>query len=272
MNLKSIWKWITDPNNQRILFFTALVIFVLLYLKGCNDRERLEAKLQMSNNNIVALQDTVRVEKTRSGELQYVKTVLSADLKDLKQLNSDLYKEVKDQKTQVYYISKITAQLNDKIEGWNPGGEHTYDPISGNDMIDWKFDTTGINWSRSISGTTSFKITSSCNGYEVKPIGSKLDNVNYKFSLTTGLKESKTHKGSLEIFINSTYPGMTFTDIQGSIIDPEDFRKYLPAPKPHRWSFGPYFGIGYGITLKQQTQLVPTINIGLGLQYKLFSF
>lgn len=272
MNLTSIFKWVFSPTGQRVILFSALVIFVLFFLKGCNDKARLEAELRMANNNIVALNDTVRIEKTRSGELQYVKTTLIADMKTLKDLNSDLYKEVKDQKSQVYYLSKITAEINDRIGGWNPGGEHTYDPVTGNDAIDWKFDTTGTNWSRSIAGTTSFKITSSCNGYKVDPVGSRLGNVDYKFGLTTGLKESETHKGSLEIFIKSTYPGMTFTDIQGSIVNPEDFRKYLPSPKPHKWSFGPYVGIGYGITLQQTPRLVPTFNVGLGLQYKLFSF
>jgi hypothetical protein len=270
--LVSIWKWIKDPNNQRVIFFLALVVFILLFLKGCNDKEKLEAELRMKENNLIALQDTVRVEKTKNGELQYVKTTLMADMNSLKELNKDLYDEVKNQKSQVYYISKITAEIRDKVNGFTPGGDHEYDPVTGNDNVTWKFDTTGTNWSRTISGNTSFKVTSSCTGYKIEPKGSMLTDVNYKFGLITGLKESEKYPGSLEIFINSTYPGMAFTDIQGSIVNPDDFKKFLPSPKPHRWVIGPYVGIGYGITLQKNPILAPVFNVGFGIQYKIYSF
>ena len=272
MNLIAIWNWIKNPNNQRIIFFVALTIFVILFLRGCNERARLEAELQMKDNNLIALQDTVRIEKTKSGELQYVKTAFMADLKTLKDLNRELYDEVQEQKSQVYYISKITAEIKDKVKGFVPTGDHEYDPVSGNDNIGWKFDTIGTNWSRSISGNTLFKVSSTCTGYKIEPKGSILNDVNYKFGLTTGLKESEKHPGSLEIFINSTYPGMTFTDIQGSIVNPEALKKYLPSEKPRKWSFGPYVGIGYGITLQKNPMLVPVFNLGLGIQYKIYSF
>ena len=65
---------------------------------------------------------------------------------------------------------------------------------------------------------------------------------------------------------------MVFTDIQGAIVNPEEFKKFLPSPKPKKFSFGPYLGIGYGITLESTPRLAPSVNIGLGVQYKLFNF
>ena len=221
---------------------------------------------------MIALQDTLRTEKTKNGETQFIKSALISDIETLKQLNSDLYKEVKNQKTQVFYLSKMTAEIRDKVKGISTGGEHQYDPVSGKDIITWNFDTIGTNWSRKLNGFTSFQVSSDCNGYKITPIKSQLDNIDYKFNLTTGLKKSEKYPGSLEIFINSTYPGMTFTDIEGSIVDPSEFKKYLPTEKVKKWSFGPYLGIGYGITLENTPRLAPTINLGLGIQYKIVSF
>ena len=259
-------------KNLNLIAFGAIALFLFMYLKSCDERSKLEEELAIRDNNLIALKDSLRVEKTKNGELQYIKTAFIADIKALKELNKDLYNEVKSQKSEVYYISKITAEIKDRIKGLTPGGDHKYDPVSGNDNISWEFDTTGTNWGRTIEGVTSFKVTSTCNGYKIEPKGSQLKDVKYKFSLVTGIKESEINKGSLEIFINSTYPGMTFTDIQGSVVNPEELKKYLPSPKPHKWSVGPYVGVGYGVTLQQTPMFFPVFNVGIGLQYKIFSF
>lgn len=266
------WKWISDPKNSRVMVFAVFVVLLFLLLKSCSKNSRLEAELEMKEINITALQDSVRTEKTRSGELQQVKTALMADLKDLKKLNIDLYKEVKDQKQKVFYISKLIAEIVDKMNEWTPGGEYSYDPVDGTDNISWKFDTAGAGWSRDISGKTSFRVISTCEGYAITPIGSVLEHANYSFGLTTGLKKSEKYPDNLEIFVKSTYPGMVFTSIEGSLVNPDDFKDFFPSPREKRWSFGPYLGIGYGVTLEKVPQLLPTLNVGVGVQYKLISF
>jgi len=270
--LKNVWNGAKDSKNQSVVLFLIITVLVILFFRGCGETERLKAELRMKDNNIIALKDTVRVEKTRSGEMQQVKTILMADMKDLRELNRNLYEEVKDQKSKVYYISQITTQLNDKLKNWSQGGEHTYDPVTGTDNIAWNFDTTGTDWGRKISGITSFRITSNCTGYSIDPQSSYLENLSYNFLITTGLKESERFPGSLEIFVKSTYPGMTFDKIDGSIVNPSDFKKYLPSVKPKRWSIGPYVGFGYGITLQENPQLVPVFGAGIGIQYKVISF
>jgi hypothetical protein len=269
---KSIWNWVRDSRNQTAVMFIGIVVLVILFFRGCSEEERLRAELRMKENNIIALKDTVRTEKTRSGEMQQVKTILMADMKDLRDLNKNLYDEVKDQKGKVYYISQITAKLNDKLKNWTPGGEYIYDSVSGTDIISWNFDTSGNDWGRKISGRTSFKIASTCSGYTVTPRSSYLENLSYNFSITTGLKESQKFPGHLEIFVNSSYPGMTFDRIDGSLVNPSDFKKYLPSEKPKKWSIGPYIGLGYGITLQNTPQLAPVFSLGIGIQYKVISF
>lgn len=260
-------------STAEIILLGALIVFIFLFTKGCKDREYLESQLKMERNNLVAMKDTVRAEKTKSGKLQFVKSVFMSDLKNLKALNENLFNEVKDQKQKVFYISQITAKIADDVKKIsNDSGTHGYDPVTGNDNVTWNFDTSGVDWSRKLSGKTQFKITSSCSGYKVEPKGSFLDKLEYKFSLTTGLKKSEKYPDNIEIFIKSTYPGMVFDSIQGAIVDPEDLKKLLPSPKPKRWCFGPYVGLGYGVTLQKTPMLVPTFNVGFGVQYKLKNF
>lgn len=268
----SIWEWVKEPKNWKVLTFMSVALLVILNLKSCEENRRLQAEIRLKENNLIALRDTVRQEKLKNGDIQQVKVALLSDLKDLKELNSDLFDEVKKQKTQVFYLSKLTAELSDKVGGMSSGDSHHFDPVSGKDVLTWNFDTTGSNWSRSLNGFTAFSILSDCNGYRITPGTSFLENLTYNFSITTGLKESEKYPGSLEIFVNSTYPGMNFTDIQGSVVNPSEFKKYLPSEKPKNWSFGPYFGVGYGVTLQNTPQLLPTLNIGLGVQYKILSF
>jgi hypothetical protein len=269
---QNAWGWIKNPRNQTVIMLIAITVLVILFLRGCDETERLKAEIRMKDNNIIALNDTVRTEKTKSGEMQQVKTILMADMKELRDLNRNLYDEVKDQRNKVFYISKITAQLNDKLKNWNPTGDHVYDPVTGTDNISWNFDTTGTGWGRRTSGRTSFKVTSSCSGYTISPQGSYLENLSYNFSIVTGLKESERFPGSLEIFVNSSYPGMIFDKIDGSIVNPSDFRKYLPSEKPKRWTIGPYAGFSYGITLQENPSFAPVLGVGVGIQYKVISF
>jgi len=269
---KSNWFWIKDPKNQSVSMLVSMIILASLFFKGCDENSKLRIEISIRDNNIIALEDTVRTEKTRNGEMQQVKTILMADVKNLKDLNEDLHKEVKNQKSKVFYISKIAAQLNDKLKNFSPPGEHIYDPVTGFDDISWNFDTVGNDWGRKISGKTSFKVTSTCDGYTIDPQDNTIESLSYNFSITTGIKESERFPGGLEIFVNSSYPGMVFDKINGSIVDPLDFKKYLPAEKPKKWSIGPYVGLGYGITLQQNPQFVPNLGIGVGIQYKVISF
>ena len=135
------------------------------------------------------------------------------------------------------------------------------------------FDTTGVDWSRKLNGKSMFTLKYDTSGkYTVTPQYSSLSQFEQTMKITTGLEASKTQKGMLEIFVRSSYPGMVFSDINGSIINPEEFKNFLPKPKVKHFSLGPYIGLGYGVTLEHTPHLVPVVNIGIGVQYKLINF
>jgi len=265
----NIIKWILE--NRELKISIALVLACVFWFRSCKENERLQTEISTRDANIIALKDSIRTEKLRNGAVQQVKASLVAEMSDLKKMNIELYEAVKEQRTQVFYMSKLTASINDKLKNFSGGGEHTYDPVTGKDMISWKFDTVSKEWNRKLQGFTSFKIVSDCKGYKIDHIGSTITDFSQNFKITTGLKESEKYPGNLEIFVSSTYPGMVFTDIQGSVVNPNDFKKYLPSEKPKNFTVGPYIGIGYDL-LKKEPTVVPSINLGFGLQYKIFSF
>lgn len=269
----NILTWLIDPKNRTKILIGIIVILCLLVWKGCNDKNRLEAENLQTKNNLLAMKDTVRIEKTKSGEIQFVKDALIADMKSLKEMNLELYNEVKNQKKTIFYIAQMTASIRDSLKSQSSGDKAGKDPSTGADMLVWNFDTTGTDWSRKLNGKSLFTVKYDTSGkYTITPKFSVLENFEQKMKITTGLEASKTQKGMLEIFIRSSYPGMTFTDINGAVVNPEDFKKYLPTPKPKKFSVGPYIGVGYGVTLEKIPQLVPSINVGIGVQYKLFNF
>lgn len=267
---KQTTEWI-KANSTKILVI-AVAILIFLMWQTCQSNADLKVRLQQSENNVIALKDTVRIEKTKSGEVQYIKSALVSDLEQLKNLNLELYNEVKNQKKQIFYIAKMTASLQDTLKRYSSGDVATKDHGTGADQIVWNFDTTGVDWERKINGKSLFTVKVDSTGkYVITPKGSQLENFTQKFKLTTGLEASKSKKGMLEIFVRSSYPGMKFDNIDGAVVDPADFKKYLSAPNK-RFSVGFQAGIGYGITLEKSPRFVPTLNVGFGIQYKLFSF
>jgi hypothetical protein len=267
----NILTWIS--KNEKLIFLSIIVVLCLFLYKGCLDKAHLESTNLQATNNILAMNDSVRIEKTKNGELQFVKSALVTDMKNLKDMNIELYNEVKNQKKAIFYISQMTSVIKDDIKKQSNDDIAYKDPSTGADIIKWNFDTINDNWSRILNGKSYFTVKYDTSGkYTVKPSYSVIDTLKQTMKLTTGLKASETKKDMLEIFIKSSYPGMTFTEIDGAIINPEDFKKYLPKTKPKPFAIGPYVGLGYGITLKNTPQLVPVFNVGIGVQYKIINF
>ncbi len=66
-----------SENKRKDLFYlTIIVIIILLLLKQCNGNRDLQAKMDYQNQNLAALQDTVRVQKNKAGEDMYVKKTI----------------------------------------------------------------------------------------------------------------------------------------------------------------------------------------------------
>jgi hypothetical protein len=78
-------------------------------------------------------------------------------------------------------------------------------------------------------------------------------------SFITGIKDGKDH---YEIFIKSDYPGLTVTDIQGSILD-----KKMIQSNESAVVFGP--SIGYGAVLSPNGTFGHGFTVGFNATYNL---
>lgn len=268
IEIKAI-NWFNTNKQRNILLLIVIAMGIVLFIsfRSCST---IKNDLQISNQNNKALADSVRISKNKVGDIESSKNILITEKKGLNDLNSDLAIELKKEKGQVYELNKIIVSLKNKpgdtIRITNtvsvyPNGEYG---------LNWYHDTIyNSNNSRSIVGVSKFKLNDSIQmigkpkGSIVIPTQTLIFKDEVNFSIITGLRE----KGdNLEIFVRSDYPGFNVKDINGAIIDPKNnpvFKKYITQKK---WGVGPYLGVGF------DSNLNPSLQIGIGIHYSLLSF
>lgn len=98
----------------------ALLVFTNIYaIRSCYNNK------EVGNNNVIALTDSIKYYKTKSGELFVSKTLLEGDLALLKITNDSLYKKVKELKVKdpssiIYIDNVIENPTHDTIWMWKP--------------------------------------------------------------------------------------------------------------------------------------------------------
>ena len=217
---------------------------------------QLEVSESIKDNNIKALNDTVRVEENRIGQIQYSKQALIADNNNLSSLNKQLGNEVKNQKGQILFLTSSQGgikldtpkiiihdmqKLSDSEYVVNLSLKNTYDSVNF----------------RSIEVKTNLKVDSN---RMLSVLKSQMTKDDFSFNVITGIKEEKNN---LRIFIRSDYPGLTFSKIDGAIIDPRKsdvIKSFFP---PKRWGVGFQTGVGIGVGRTIQ----PCVYMGVGVSY-----
>lgn len=234
--------------NLNTILVGGLIVFALLYLERCGRVGSLKDEVKIGEMNQRVLSDSVRNYKDKSDDLVYQRGILIASKKELKQLNSNLYKEIKDLKDnpKVIYKTEIVIKRDTTpIE--------TIVEVVDSDSYKFQseYDTTYSEGNfQKIKISTLFDIDST----GPNNIQTKIEENSFGMSLITGLVEGKDN---YEIFVKSNYPGFEVTSIEGSIID-----KKMIQSNESQWVIGPQFG--YGITLNGGSVLYgPTLGIGV---------
>jgi hypothetical protein len=202
--------------------------------------------------NQAALLDSVTTYEKKNGSLVHEKSALIASKKELKDINKELYDEVKYLKDnpKIVYLIK-TRIVHDTIEV-----ETFVTKIDSNTFkLDWEYDSTfSVGNYQKMAGTTVFD-------FDNGTVSNALTSINtntFGLKLTTGLKEGKDN---YEIFITSDYPGFIATDIQGAIID-----KKMVQSNESAVVIGP--SIGYGIVFGGGT-VSYGVTVGFNVTYNL---
>jgi hypothetical protein len=192
----------------------ALVVVVALLLWEFYHTKNLENKLAVESQNKLALLDSVRVMKTKTGELESAKLALAGSKKDLEKLNADLAAELKKEKGKVRYITKVEVVYQNKPDS-APAEISIHDSV-GSIRTDLE------DSCREFKGHTSFVFSK---GKITNPVF-VVEKDEFNLNLVTGLREVNKQ---LEIFVRSSCPNVTIQNIQGSVIDPND-----PLIKPKK--------------------------------------
>jgi hypothetical protein len=259
--------YIKNPFNKKNLNLTLIIIIIILVLIGfktCKSTAELKAKLKhqenIASNNYAALNDTIKKLYTKSGQLEYSKTILYADAEQLKTLNAELQKELKDTKGKTKVIVK-TETVVEYVPVTVPNTVQSY----GNGKYGLKFATSykDSGLISEIEGVSGFHITQD---YKVIPDSTKITKNKLVIDIVYGMRERDK---KIEIFARSKSPLISFNEIEGAYV-PTDGNSVLPndpAPPPaknKKWMLGPQLGYTYNFTASSQMY-----NVNLSLLHKM---
>ena len=220
----------------------------------CNKNSDLDFEKKKNTNNIVALNDSIRLYKDKSKDPGWKKTAYIGEQQEIQKWNIELYNELLKQGNNVANLQKIVASINNESSNRNNTNTTFIDAHNGKKIYvksDWNHDTIYNAWNwRKVSGSINMVIDSNKIIKSVSSINK--DEIN--FDIITGLEK----KGdNYEIFVKSNYPGFKPSKIDGAIIP----AKSLQTRK--KWGIGPSFSIGIGAGT-DGTNIKPIIYGGVG--------
>lgn len=239
--------------NLNTILIIALVIVAILYLKQCNTTSNLKGDIKIANMNRIAMLDSVTTYKDKNGSLVYEKSTLIASKKELKDLNNDLYKDIKSLKNNPKIVIKERIVVeHDTIKVPTTVSKYP----DGSIGLNWKYDSTfSAGNFQKLSGETKFKYVDD----SLNILGTSINQNTFGMSFVTGLTKGKD---SYEIFIKSDYPGFSVSSIEGAIID-----KSMIESDESAFVVGP--SIGYGILFGSNGNINHGINVGFNVTYSL---
>ncbi len=240
-------------NALIVILLLGIAITNLLY-EGANRKLKYENK--KLENNVIALNDEVRITKNKVNQLEYNRRTFIVDrIEELEALNKNLAQEVKNTKGKVVYLqgSKITVKDTIIIPG-----SVVHDTARSIYSINGSFDTlySPGNY-RAVSYNVLFDPNDS--------VATAAFVEEFGMSVITGLK--KNAKKDYEILFRSQFPGLKSVALEGAYIPRNQLEKDFKRKR-----LGVGFQLGYhplsydldakGFKLRNQ------ISAGVGVSYK----
>lgn len=267
MNIKEYFEKIKKVDS-RLLMLGVILILAVLLLQQCGATRNVKTDLAMANQNIFSLNDSIRLSKNRIGKLQYEKGLLVTTEKGLRDLNEELFKELKSQKEDIAFLQKIVGRLSTPLPQQPiPGtGGVTGNPCDsiGTYYAEWEdFRQFDVDNYRRLKAKTDITVQSR----KVTDVKTSILTDEIGFDLITGIKENED--GNFEIFVKSNYPGFTPTKIDGAFIPRSEL---FPPQKKKNWSVGVGPQVGVGVGGLEKPGPVWYFGIGLGIQYTVIRF
>jgi hypothetical protein len=272
-----------DPKNRKVLNLLLIVglVAIILMQRSCNSKlqgelEAQKEEVQRIQNNYEALNDTLRQSKINDSTILAERKALKLTVEELKTNFSDLligFEKFKKQNPKV--IERITVNNYETIREvpvyakMDSLGNGTFSFIDTAKFADGNY--------RTLKGIIPYKSSLFNKSDSTEVSFSKLGVYNKvypglgNFTLEQGIKlkvglfeDPKTKKVS--IAATTSYPGITFTQLEGADIMSDDVSKKAARNFRRTWGIG--FSIGYGGTVDlKSSKLTFGPQVGIGLHY-----
>lgn len=263
---------------KKILKWTQVILIIFLIGFGAFQWQKIQELKRQSNiheQNIIALNDSLRYERTKSGELLVSIAGYIATEKELKTLNRDLWERVRGQEGKIISLNHVIVQLRQdstQLQKWLVEKDKKIEDLIKIDSVTyvapWKlsyqYDST--NFDRFI-GKTWINVISKdplVLGHVNTDLISRLTQID----MTWG---QKVEDDRLRVFIQSNYPGFTVAQMEGVLIDPNTNPFFKDLMKKRHWmtgfGVGPQFNIGYDFLHNK-----PAVNFGIGIHYNIYEW
>ena len=268
--LTGIWTFL----NSRV-FIILLVVLLFLFLAGqCKRILDNQQEIMIKDQNISALTDSLKFERTKYGELLVTIDGYIATEKELKTLNRGLWNEVNKQKGKVISLSDVVIRLQQDSTVLEKTVDHLKTIIGQLQKIN---DSTYIApwvlayvYNKDSTSYDIFKGKTEIGVLNKDPLvlrhkNSYLTKRETQIELIFG---QKVENNKLRIFIQSDYPGFTVKSLEGVLLDPNDNPLFKDLYKKRHWFSGWNISISttYGwnfITQKPSLVIGPTFGYSI---------
>ena len=238
----SVIKFIKSITLKDIIYCLVIALLIGALSFSVSKCQRIKAEYK---NNIEALNDTIHYLHDKNGNLVATKLAFESDIKTLRLLNEDLYKEIED----LHLKNKIdnATYFSGVID--NPTVDTTY--IVLHDTIDKGFikEFAFNDEYRTLEGNVK---------YNNDTVGVNIEKDQVKFDYTVAMDKDN------HIYIKSTNPYVKYDQMTGFTV---------PREKKKRWYAGPSVNIGYGVGVHNGKVIgTPNASIGVSVGYGLFTW
>lgn len=277
------WSWITNPKNRTILRLAVIAILILVILMQCSKNKGLQQDLEIQKNetqrivnNYEAIKAPLIQTKINDSTLLAERQILKLTLAELKNNYSDLmvgFEKFKKQNPKViekiYFNNTETIKDVSVVSKLDSLGNGNFSFADSAKFADGN--------SRKLAGKllykTSFYNKSDSTVVDLNKlnIGTNIIPGKADFLLEQNMKlkvglfeDPKTKKVS--IGVTTSYPGITFTKLEGADIMSDETSKKATRSFRKTWGVGVSFGYGCTVDLKS-SKVVLGPQIGVGLTY-----
>lgn len=284
----SVISWLFSAKGRPVLIFIGISVFLLLFLKQCNDIKSLKSEVllkekenQRIENNYKASVDTIRQSfDKKTGEMTATISGYQVTMQELNGKYANLFQGMNSMKEEWKKTGQKPASviennyyITEKIKDVDT--KNVIDSFGNGNVSLYVSDTFSKGNSRTITGKVPYKITLS-NKTDSTLVS--WDKVEYLVNLHPGKAEltfeqqmevytglnrnSKT--GEITTWASTKYPGVKFTVLKGASVEDDSKTKEILKSARKTWGVG--FHLGYGMTLDGLV-LRPGIQIGVGINF-----